>query len=386
MTESHNESYTLTREVLPVQFRVIAAEEAGRFDEFMESTPNGHIFQSSMWGDVKRPVWEPLRVVLEEEGRIVAAASVLKRPIPFLNKTFFYLPRGPVLPDWQDSCVFEHFMKGLRELAQRHRAVFIKIDPALTEEQLSAAAALKQAGFAPAPGKHEFGGLQPRYTFRLDISGDLDEIMAGFSKKTRYKIRYGSSKGVTFFSPGEGGLETFLQVMQETGRRGDFVIRNLSYYRKVFRLLEARQAVNLTLGYYHGEPITAGITFAFGDKAWAIYGGQIDRFRNLYAYHAMIWERIKWAKNKGARCFDFYGVPGIVTEDHPLYGIYHFKKSFGGDYCAFIGEKDLVLSPLYYWLWTRLFPATRTTALQLLKLRRFLFPSWAGREKVAARP
>ncbi|HOL17821.1 MAG TPA: methicillin resistance protein, partial [Bacillota bacterium] len=74
-----------------MQFRVISADEADRFDQFMQSTPNGHIFQSYLWGEVKRPVWEPLRVVLEEEGHIVAAASVLKRRLPFMGKTFFYL-------------------------------------------------------------------------------------------------------------------------------------------------------------------------------------------------------------------------------------------------------------------------------------------------------
>lgn len=369
-----------------MQFKVITAQDAERFDEFMQSTPNGHIFQSFFWGEVKRPVWEPLRVILEDENRIVAAASILKRRIPFLRKSFFYLPRGPVLLDWHDDRVFEQMIAYLRDLARQHDAVFIKIDPCLTEEHRGPGALLQQAGFIQARGKHEFGGLQPRYTFRLDISGDIEEIMNRFSKKTRYKIRYGPNKGLLFKSPGEKGLELFRQVMQETGRRSDFVIRDITYYRKVFQTLDARGAVNLTLGYFQGEPVTAGITFVFGDKAWAVYGGQVDRFRNLYAYHAMIWERIKWAKDNGASWFDFYGVPGQVTEDHPLYGIYHFKKSFGGDYYAFIGEKDMVISPVYYWLWTRLFPAAREILLKMVKLHRFLLPSRAGHGKAVTRP
>ncbi|MBS3943624.1 MAG: peptidoglycan bridge formation glycyltransferase FemA/FemB family protein [Dethiobacter sp.] len=368
-----------------MQFRVIDADEAERFDEFMQSTPNGHIFQSYLWGEVKKPVWEPIRVILEEDSRIVAAASILKRRIPLLRKTFFYLPRGPVLLDWYDRQAFDQLIVCLRTLARQHRAVFIKIDPCLSDLHYDAVALLRQTGFITPLGKHEFGGLQPRYTFCLDISGDKEDIMSGFSKKTRYKIRYGLSKGIRFESPGEKGLELFLKVMRETGRRGDFVVRNLSYYQKVYRTLAARDAVNLTIGYLNGEPVTAGITFAFGDKAWAVYGGQSDRFRNVYAYHAMIWERIKWAKDRGARWFDFYGVPGEVSEDHPLYGIYHFKKSFGGDYFAFIGEKDLILSPVYYWLWIHLFPAARNILLQIIKLRRFLIPSWIGRGKAVTR-
>lgn len=357
-----------------MQFRLITAEEAGRFDGFMRGTPNGHLFQSYAWGEVKKPAWSPLRVVLERDGRIVAAASILKRKIPFPGKSLFYLPRGPVLADWSDSGVFQAFMTNLQQLAVEHRAILIKIDPCLTENQNGTLEFLDKAGFTEAREKHEFGGIQPRYTFRLDISRDLEEIMKSFHKKIRYKIRYGPNRGLKFKNPGEEGIVQFMEVMQETGQRGGFVVRKADYFRKLYRLLKRTQSVNLTLGYYEGQVVTAAITAAFGDKAWAFYGGQINRYRNLYAYHAMIWERIKWAKSQGACWFDFNGVPGRVDEKHPLYGIYHFKKSFGGDYFAFAGERDLAISPFYYWLWTRLFPPARAVLLMLLKLGRSLRP------------
>lgn len=349
-----------------MRFRLITDEEAGRFDGFMQSTPNGHILQSYSWGEVKRPDWEPLRVVVEEEGNIVAAASILKRKIPFTNRSFFYLPRGPVLQDWKDLCVLTEFISHLRRLARAHRAVFVKIDPSLDEDE-APVDALKKMGFIHSRGRYEFGGLQPRYTFRLDISKELDEIMEDFPKNIRYKIKYGCNKGLKFVSPGEKGLEQFVAVMKETGHRGDFVIRNAAYYQKLFQVLGNRGEINLTLGYYDEQAIAAGITVAFGNKAWALYGGQVNRFRNLYAYHAMIWERIKWAKSKGASWFDFYGVPGQVDEKHPLYGIYYFKKSFGGRYCAFIGEKDLIISPFYYKIWSYIFPLVRSSAIRVLK-------------------
>ncbi len=365
-----------------MNFKIITENEAVLFDDFIKSTPNGHIFQSYLWGEVKKPVWEPLRVVLKDDkGQIVAAASILKRKIPFLRKSVFYLPRGPVMQDWHNVNLFSIFMAHLQKMAQSHRAIFIKIDPCLREGQTVPVETLRDAGFITAPGKHDFGGLQPRYTFRLNIEDDLEEIMNKFSKKMRYKIRYGVKKGLTFVHPGEKGLDMFKKVMQETGERGNFITRNLSYYQKVYRVLSTREAVDLSVGCYQGEPITAGITFAFGDKAWAIYGGQINRYRNLYAYHAMIWERIVWAKNKGAKWFDFYGVPGPVDEEHPLYGIYYFKKSFGGEYFAFIGEKDLVLSPIYYWLWTRLFPAARGVLLRLVKVIRLFRSGRSARGK-----
>jgi peptidoglycan pentaglycine glycine transferase (the first glycine) len=348
--------------------KLITAEDAGRFDDFIQSNPNGHIFQSYLWGEIKKPAWEPIRVIMEDEkGRIVAAATVLKRKIPILRKTFFYLPRGPVFCDWNNQGFVLLFMTHLQQLARSHRAILVKIDPCLPEREAELQKTLKQAGFVSATGNHDFGGLQPRYTFRLNIEQDLEEVMNLFPKKIRYKIRYGEKKGLRFVHPGEEGLKTFTEMMLKTGERANFVARNLSYYQKVFRILSQREAIDLTIGLYGDEPITAGITFAFGDKAWAAYGCQADLHKNLYAYHAMIWERIKWAHGKGAKWFDFYGVPDQPAEDHPLYGIYHFKKSFGGQYLAFIGEKDLIISPIFYWFWSRLFPTFRNMALSLIK-------------------
>jgi peptidoglycan pentaglycine glycine transferase (the first glycine) len=148
-------------------FRMVPIEDAQLFDQFMAGTPNGHIFQSFAWGEVKKPQWEPLRVILEEEGQIVAAASILKRKIPMTGKCLFYLPRGPVLHDWHDKGLFTKFLGHLKGLAKAHGAILIKIDPCLTVEQKDAAKMLQAGGFMPTKEKYHFGGLQPRYTFRL---------------------------------------------------------------------------------------------------------------------------------------------------------------------------------------------------------------------------
>ncbi len=348
-------------------FRLVPKEEAHLFDNFMAGTPNGHIFQSFAWGEVKKPQWEPLRVIMEEEGRIVAAASILKRKIPMTGKCLFYLPRGPVLHDWQNKELFQAFLGHLIDLAKAHGAILIKIDPCLTVEQQETVKMLQAGGFMPTKEKYHFGGLQPRYTFRLDLSGSVDDIMNRFPKKIRYKMRYGEKKGLTFKEMGEEGIPDLMKVLEDTKDRGDFVIRGSFYYKKVYKALAPSDCVNLLIGYYEGQPIVAGITFAFGDKSWGIYGGQSNDYRNLYAYHALIWERIKWAKSKGAKCYDFFGVPREVEEDSPLFGLYYFKKSFGGEFYSFVGEKDLVLSPFYYYLWTRLLPLYRKILIKMTK-------------------
>ena len=43
--------------------------------------------------------------------------------------------------------------------------------------------------------------------------------------------------------------------------------------------------------------------------------------------------------------YDFRGVSGDISPENPLYGLYRFKKGFGGEFTEFLGEFDLVLKP-----------------------------------------
>ncbi|NLA27905.1 MAG: peptidoglycan bridge formation glycyltransferase FemA/FemB family protein [Firmicutes bacterium] len=365
-------------------FRVIDESESKRFDNFIRDTPNGHIFQAFSWGEAKKPEWEPLRFVGEDEkGNIAAAATVLKRRIPLLRKSFFYLPRGPVLQNWKKEELFLEVMDFLGLLAKKHRAIFIKIDPCITENNIEAVKLLDDAGFVTVSEDYEFGGLQPRFTFRLNIEQDPQDLLGSFKHKLRYKINYAYKQGVQFHRPGLEGLDSFMSILSDTSLRGDFVIRDRSYYQRVYQCLERDNAAAITIGRYQGRVITASMTFSFGNKAWNMYSGHADEHRNIYAYQALIWEQIKWAKERGAKWFDFYGVPGHVGKEHPLYGIYHFKKSFGGDFVTFVGEKDLVLSRFYYFFWTRLFPLYRDILLRCTRMFRWCMAKITGKQKKA---
>ncbi len=77
------------------------------------------------------------------------------------------------------------------------------------------------------------------------------------------------------------------------------------------------------------------------------------------------------AHGQCCRIYDFRGVSGDVSEDNPLYGLYRFKKGFGGEFTEFVGEMDLVLSrPVYAFVEksTALFKELRKT-VYLLKHR-----------------
>ncbi|MDX9873077.1 MAG: peptidoglycan bridge formation glycyltransferase FemA/FemB family protein, partial [Clostridia bacterium] len=70
--------------------------------------------------------------------------------------------------------------------------------------------------------------------------------------------------------------------------------------------------------------------------------------------------------------YDFRGVPGHLTEENPLYGLYRFKKGFNGVYTEFVGEYDLVFSPVFYRLWTNFEPFYQKNIRRLINLKKKL--------------
>ena len=62
------------------------------------------------------------------------------------------------------------------------------------------------------------------------------------------------------------------------------------------------------------------------------------------------WNMIRWAVETGCRVYDFRGVSGDLSESNPLYGLYKFKKGFNGEFTEFVGEYDLVLKKLSYFI------------------------------------
>ena len=72
------------------------------------------------------------------------------------------------------------------------------------------------------------------------------------------------------------------------------------------------------------------------------------------------WEALQWAKNKGCKVYDLWGVPDYPEnelEDNflerfdGLWGVYRFKRGFGGQLKRTIGAWDRVYQPLLYKLY-----------------------------------
>ena len=354
-----------------VKVREIGEGERPAFNDFVAGFPTGDLMQSYEWGEVKARggEWVPVRLVGEDDdGRIVAAASMLVRRIPGTGRSIAYIPRGPVV-DTNDNLLLRALIAGLREAASRHKAILIKIDPPVPVEDEASARNIENLGFRLVSDPTGFGGTQPKCVMQLDLHPEPDRLLASFKPKTRYNIRLAEKKGVRIkMDCVRADLPAFYKLLRVTAERDRFLVRGYSYFETLWDVLVPPGYAKLFLALAEGTPLAGALAFAFGDRAWYVYGASSNEQRNLMPNHLMQWEMIRWAKSLGCKWYDFRGVSprrAASEQDDHLQGLNRFKEGFSPRYVEYIGEYDLPLSPIWYWLWVRAKPS----AMRLFKRR-----------------
>lgn len=359
------------------------------WNQFVASSPFGDVLQCREWGEVKKPDWQPLEILIGNQSGEAstprASALVLKRKIPYSDRTMFYLPRGPIL-DWNDTGLVCELFGKIRDEAENHKAAFIKIDPALPADHASTPSALetlKELGFIPSPQTQgSFGGTQPRYVMKLDISSSLDDVMKSFHQKWRYNIRLGEKKGLTVQDNcTRDDLQIFHEIYQVTAARDGFTGYSLSYFQKLWDSLVENGLAKLFLVRHEDKVLSGAISFLLPPQCWYVFGASGNEGRNLMPNHTMQWAMMKWAKENGCKTYDFRGVhdvrqdPNYSQFDGDLQkalmessdGLVRFKAGFGAQLVEYVEEHDWPLDKKWYWLWTKARPALSSAVKKIRK-------------------
>ena len=162
--------------------------------------------------------------------------------------------------------------------------------------------------------------------------------------RQKFKEYKAQRKGVTCGVYDESHVDEFYQLMKVTGDRDGFIIRPKEYFVRMLRELGPEHC-RLYLCYYEGKAISGAITTQYAGKTCYVYGASDNAMRNVMPNHLMQWTMMNWAMENGNFLYDFQGIPHYQDEDHPNYGVYRFKKGFGGQVVSFAGEFDYVFSP-----------------------------------------
>ena len=328
--------------------QILTENDREAYKKFLESNDRCNFQQSLEWGNVKKPDWiNEIVLSKDNEGQIVGAISVLIRKIPFFGN-FMYVSRGPIC-DIHNEEVLKDLTDGLKELAKKYKAFTLRWEPDVKSDDEEFKNIAKKIGFSIKEDAKDFSEvIQPRYVFRLDIKDKTeDEIFAAFHQKTRYNIRLATKKGVVIKEGTREDLKDFHKIMEVTGKRDDFMIRPLSYFKKMYDCL-APNHFKLMMAYYEDKPISGIVDIIYGNKIWYLYGASSNEHRNLMPNYLLQWNMIQYSIQQKKDMYDFRGVVGIVDESHPQYGLYRFKKGFNAEFTEFVGELYINYKPFKY--------------------------------------
>ncbi len=316
--------------------------DADRWDSFL-AAHNAHILQTSAWGELKnRFGWNAARVAWQDGEKIHAAAQILFRALaPGL--TIAYVPRGPVM---NDTAARVLFLDALKQYAGARGAFLLKVEPDWLRED-ERTRALADAHFATSTET-----IQPPATIHIDLTANLETILARMKSKWRYNIRLSEKKNVVVRAGDVSDFDAFYELMQLTGARDHFAIHGGNYYRTAFELLNARDNVRLFIAEFQQKPLAMIFVTAFAHEAIYLYGASSNEERNRMPNHALHWAAIQWAKARGCALYDLWGIPETIDESNDEANLpttlYQFKQGFGGNMVRYIGAWDFIFnSPKY---------------------------------------
>ena len=320
---------------------------------FLTRHPDAHLLQTGEWGELKSAFgWKPVRLVRGENG-----VQILFRKLP-LGLTLGYIPKFSIRPN--GFAFNEELWREVDSVCKKNRAIFLKLEPDLWTDQEPDTPALSSVegwGLTLRTSPHN---IQPPRTIIVDIEGNEEAILARMKQKTRYNIRLAEKKGVIVRAWDD--IESFHKMMLLTGGRDGFGVHSREYYQRAYDLLHPKQMGELLVAEYDGKPLAALFVARYGNRAYYLYGASTDEERNRMPTYLLQWEAMRWAKVHGCEEYDLWGVPDedettleakFETRHDGLWGVYRFKRGFGGEVKRAVQAMDRVYNPLLYWAYLR---------------------------------
>jgi peptidoglycan pentaglycine glycine transferase (the first glycine) len=308
------------------------------WNQFLSTQPNAHLLQTGEWGELKSAFgWKPVRVVRGEVG-----VQNLFRKLP-LGFTIGYIPKANIN---------ESLWNEIDSVCKQNRAIFFKLEPDLWNDS---PLLVGEGRMRVSPHN-----IQPPRTIIVDIKDSEEAILARMKQKTRYNIRLAEKKGVTVRAWDD--LESFHKMMLITGGRDGFGIHSFEYYQRAYELLRPKQMADILVAEYESKPLAALFVARNGNRAYYLYGASTDEERNRMPTYLLQWEAMKWAKARGCEEYDLWGIPdadeatletNMETRYDGLWGVYRFKRGFGGELKRAAQALNRVYNPLLYWAYLR---------------------------------
>lgn len=333
--------------------------DRAQWNTFVASVPSGHLCQTYEWaehGEVPEARAGALHVGVLEGDQLVGAMLLLRSRVRRLPGALYYAPRGPIVAD-PDAPALAALVQGAARFARRAGGFALRIEPNVVEGDVRWPTCLASLGFRPTTHT-----IYLRNAWVTDLTPGEDQMLANMMMTWRQNIRAGMRKGlVVRQGTTEADFAAFYRLLGETAERDHFYLYPphvfqdmLAHYAPEVAARDHTAEMVLFLTEFEGTPIAASTVAAFGGWAWNLHSGSsaLPEHRKLRPNYLTQWECMRWAKAHGCHSYDWRTIPEILEPGQELWGVYEFKRGFGGAVRRVLPTMDLVLNPLMYYPYT----------------------------------
>jgi lipid II:glycine glycyltransferase (peptidoglycan interpeptide bridge formation enzyme) len=245
------------------------------------------------------------------------------------------------------------------EVCRRHRALSLIVEP---DRPLPLVGTFRRHGFVRGPAH-----IQPSRTVKVPLLAD-EALLEQMHQKTRYNVRLAKRREVAVerVTPTHEALRTFYRLLQDTSERNAFGIHRVEYYQDFTRIFDDDAILLFAL--IEGMPVAGLISARFGDEAVYMYGGSSTANRAHGAAFLLQFEAMRWARDRGCRRYDLWGIPAedpvstadagervASTRGDDWRGLYRFKTGFGGEVVRYPATLERRYRPALAWLARRVY-------------------------------
>jgi len=286
--------------------RMAGGAEDNAWDSFVQSTPGGHIAQSSLWAHVKvGSGYETGRVMVGRGGLIEGGAQFLIRRFRFVG-TVAYAAHAPVVAGCEAS-LYDVTVRAIHKLCRKHRVRYAIVQPPRGGDGI--AAYLARSGFDVSPVS-----VGPTATFIVNLGRSEENLLRGMRRRTREHIRRGLREGVVVREGDRPDLPVFYSLHALSARRHGHSPLAQSYYERMWDLLHPFGYVRVFLAEFEGAPVASHLVLSFGDTASCFRLGWSGTHSALGVNDLLHWHVIRWAKGAGFRFLDLEGINRPLAE------------------------------------------------------------------------
>lgn len=372
-----------------MEFVVLKEDE---FKKVQDSFLGNTYLQTVEWAHIKKQNgWEAYYVGVKEDDKLIVASLLLARKV-LLGRKIFYASRG-LMGDYHDEKVLDFFVNNIKIFVKEHGGFLLKIDP-LVElfhhdsngdkvddgfDNMSVHEHLVNIGFRHKGFRVGYvDDLQYRWSYAIDIKDKTyDEVFASISSKGRGHIRKAIKYPFVIKEVDKDNLGDFKGITEHTAERHNHFDRTLGYYQSLIDEFKTVDRIRIFVLYLDKKkylenfkedkmyeeikkevknliPISCAMFIMDKDVVNYVYSGSYSKYNYFNAQYMIQNEMIKWAcEQHKYSSYDFGGISGNFDINSEDYGVYAFKKNFNGRVIEYIGEYDLVVNSLFYFMYVQ---------------------------------